>query len=166
MDFANLPIADSITDLNLGDKKRVLHDLAHRAAHAIKIDGDTVFQALMKREGLGSTGVGGGVAIPHARIRLKVPYGIIARLKHPIEFDAIDGEPVDLVCLLLLPEANEPGQLDAMACVARRLRDPEVRREMRRAPNRVMLYNVLTGRTIKTKGKQHRAVAAKFMPFL
>jgi nitrogen PTS system EIIA component len=153
MDFANLPIADSITDLNLGDKKRVLYDLAHRAAHAIKIDGDTVFQALMKREELGSTGVGEGVAIPHARIRLKEPYGIIARLKHPIEFNAIDGEPVDLVCLLLLPEANKPGQLDAMACVARRLRDPDVRREMRSAPNRVMLYNVLTGRTIKTKGK-------------
>jgi len=153
MDFADLPIADSITDLDVGDKRHLLHDLAYRASKTVSIDGDTIFHALLKREALGSTGVGDGVAIPHARMQVKQPYGMIARLKHPIEFNAIDGEPVDLVCLLLLPEANAPGQLDAMAAVARRLRDPNVRRELRNAPNRVILYNVLTARTIKTDRK-------------
>jgi nitrogen PTS system EIIA component len=158
MDFADLPIADSITDLGIRDKRRLLYDLAHRASESVKIDEDTIFEALMKREELGSTGVGNGVAIPHARMRLKQPYGIIARLKHPIDFNAIDGEPVDLVCLLLLPDkANVAGQPDAMAAVARRLRDPDVRREMRHAPNRVMLYNVFTGRMIKTNRKSSQA---------
>jgi nitrogen PTS system EIIA component len=109
---------------------------------------DVVFSALLKREELGSTGVGNGVAIPHVRLaQVKKPFGIMARLKHPIDFDSIDGEPVDLVCLLLLSNENEQAQLNTLAAVARRLRSSEVLEELRRAPNRVVFYNIMVGRT-------------------
>ena len=142
------PIVDAITDLPLYGKKEVLRDLAHRAALALKVEDDIVFNALLKREELGSTGVGNGVAIPHVRLeQVKKPFGIMARLKQPIDFDAIDGQPVDLVCLLLLSKENEQAQLNVLAAVARRLRTPEVLEQLRRAPNRVVLYNVMVGRT-------------------
>jgi Phosphoenolpyruvate-dependent sugar phosphotransferase system, EIIA 2 len=80
---------------------------------------------ILKREELGSTGTGGGVAIPHARIQeLNEPFGIFARLNRPIDFQAIDTRPVDLVFLLLLPGDPVGEQLKALATVARKLRDP------------------------------------------
>jgi PTS system nitrogen regulatory IIA component len=79
--------------------------------------------------------------------QVKNPFGIMARLKEPIDFNAVDGQPVDLVCLLLLSKENEKAQLNALAGVARRLRRPEVLEELRHAPNRVVLYNVMIGRT-------------------
>jgi PTS system nitrogen regulatory IIA component len=125
----------------------LLHDLSHGAALALKVDDAFVFDALLKREELGSTGVGNGVAIPHARLeQVKKPLGIMARLK-PIDFDSIDGQPVDLVCLVLLSKENEQAQLNTLAGVARRLRSPEVLEQMRRAANRVVLYNIMVGRT-------------------
>ena len=146
------PIVDTITDLPLHDKRGVLHDLAHRAAHALNIDDDIVFNALLKREELGSTGVGNGVAIPHVRLeQVKKPFGIMARLKEPIDFNAVDGQPVDLVCLILLSKGNEATQLNALAGVARRLRAPEVLQELRRAPNRAVLYNVMIGRAGRSR---------------
>jgi nitrogen PTS system EIIA component len=91
--------------------------------------------------------MGDGVAIPHVRLeQVKAPFGIMARLRAPIDFDAVDGQPVDLVCLLMLSKENEALQLKALAGVSRRLRSPEVRDELRRAPNRAVLYNVLIGR--------------------
>jgi PTS system nitrogen regulatory IIA component len=126
----------------------LLHDLAHRAALVLKVDDGIVFSALLKREELGSTGLGNGVAIPHVRLEhVKKPFGILARLKDPIDFDAIDGQPVDLVCLLLLSKENEQAQLSTLAAVARRFRRPEVLQELRRAPNRVVFYNIMVGRT-------------------
>jgi len=71
----------------------------------------------------------------------------MVRLKDPINFDSIDGQPVDLVCLLLLSKEKESAQLNALAGIARRLRRPELLEELRRAPNRVVLYNVMIGRT-------------------
>ena len=107
---------------------------------------------LLKREELGSTGVGNGVAIPHVRLeQVKRPFGIMARLKAPIDFNAVDGQPVDLVCLVLLSKGNAGAQLNALAGVARRLRAPEVLQELRRAPNRVILYNVMIGRVGRPK---------------
>src|SRR5712692_2395192 len=149
MDFEDIcPIVETITDLPLYDKRGLLHDLAHRAALVLSVDDDTVFKALLKREELGSTGVGNGVAIPHVRLeQVKRPFGIMARLKDPIDFNAVDGQPVDLVCLLLLSKENEGAQLNALAGVARRLRTPQVLQELRRAPNRVALYNVMVGRS-------------------
>jgi PTS system nitrogen regulatory IIA component len=88
------------------------------------------------------------VAIPHVRLeQVKNPFAIMARLREPIDFNAVDGQPVDLVCLLLLSKENEKAQLNALAGVARRLRRPEVLEELRHAPNRVVLYNVMVGRT-------------------
>src|SRR5262245_33297075 len=148
MDFEQIcPIVDTVIDLSVQNKRALLHDLAHRAAPVLKVDGNIVFSALLKREELGSTGVGNGVAIPHVRLeQVKKPFAIMARLKHPMDFDSIDGEPVDLVCLLLLPRENEPAQPNALAAVARRLRAPELREQLRRAPNRVVLYNLMVGR--------------------
>ena len=147
MNVEDLPIVDTVTDLPFNNKGSLLHDLASRAAATLGIDENVIFQALLRREDVGSTGVGGGVAIPHARLeQVKRPFGIMARLKQPIDFNAIDGLPVDLVCLLLLSKQNEAEQLHALAAVSRRLRNPEVVAELRRAPNRVVLYNVLVGR--------------------
>ena len=141
-------IVDTVIDLSVPSKRALLHDLAHRAALVLKVDDDVVFSALLKREELGSTGVGNGVAIPHVRLaQVKKPFGIMARLKHPIDFDSIDGEPVDLVCLLLLSNENEQAQLNTLAEIARRLRSPEVLEQLRRAANRVVLYNIIVGRT-------------------
>jgi PTS system nitrogen regulatory IIA component len=147
MNVEDLPIVDTVTDLPFNNKGSLLHDLASRAAATLNIDENVIFQALLKREEVGSTGVGHGVAISHARLeQVKRPFGIMARLKAPIDFNAIDGLPVDLVCLLLLSKQNEAEQLQALAAVSRRLRHPEVVAELRRAPNRVILYNALVGR--------------------
>ena len=141
-------IVDTVIDLSVRDKRALVHDLAHRAAVVLNVEDDVVFSALLKREELGSTGVGNGVALPHVRLeQVKKPFGILARLKQPIDFDAIDGQPVDLVCLLLLSKENEQAQLNVLAAVARRLRTPELLEQLRGAPNRVVLYNVMVGRT-------------------
>jgi nitrogen PTS system EIIA component len=151
MDFEDIcQIVDTVVDLPVHSKSALLHDLAHRAALVLKVDDDTVFSALLKREELGSTGVGNAVALPHVRLeQVKKPFGIMARLKQPIDFDAIDGQPVDLVCLLLLllSKEKEQAQLNVLAAVARRLRTPELLEQLRRAPNRVVLYNLMVGRT-------------------
>ncbi len=104
MDFEPIcRIIDTVIDLSLRDKRALLRDLAHRAAVVLNVDDDIVFSALLKREELGSTGVGNGVAIPHVRLeQMRNPFGIMVRLKDPIKLDSIDGQPVDLVCLLLL----------------------------------------------------------------
>jgi len=141
-------IIDTVVDLAAPNKRALLHDLARRAAAALNVDAGIVFNALLKREELGSTGVGNGVALPHVRLaQVRSPFAIMVRLKEPIDFDAVDGQPVDLVCLLLLSKENESAQLNALAGIARRLRRPELLEELRRAPNRVVLYNLMTGRT-------------------
>jgi len=105
---------------------------------------DQVASFLLKREDLGSTGIGKGVAIPHARLpELRRPCGLLARLKSPIEFDAIDGEPVDVVFVLLLPGAAENEALAALALVARALRAPETLARLRRAKNMSELYSAI-----------------------
>jgi nitrogen PTS system EIIA component len=149
MDFEGIcQIVDAVIDLSVSSKPALLHDLARRAAPVLKVADDVIFSALLKREELGSTGVGNGVAIPHVRLeQVKRPFGILTRLKQPIPFDAIDGQPVDLVCLLLLPKENGQAQLNTLAAVARRLRSSEVLEELRRAPNRVVFYNTMVGRT-------------------
>ncbi len=148
MNFEDIcQIVDCAVDLPYSDKTALLRDLANRAAHTLNVDGNIVFNALLKREELGSTGVGNGVAIPHVRLeQVEKPFGIMALLRNPIDFNAVDGQPVDLVCLILLSKTDEGAQLKALAGVARRLRIPEVLQELRRAPNRVVLYNVLTGK--------------------
>jgi PTS system nitrogen regulatory IIA component len=107
---------------------------------------DSILKALLAREGFGSTGIGDGTAIPHARVaKIKKPFGLLARLAHPVEFEAIDAQPVDLVFLLLLPAETQGEQLTALACVARRFRDPGALARLRRARDAEALYRALLG---------------------
>ena len=130
-----------LVGIRTSDKTRLLEDLCRRAASALKVDADKITADILKREELGSTGMGGGVAIPHARMAdVKRPFGLLARLKSAIEFDAIDRQPVDLVFLLLLPTAPAGEQLNALALVARTLRDADTARIARHATDPSGLY--------------------------
>ena len=115
-----LSAADVAVDVRTADKAGLLKELAARAAAVVRLPPEIVVTEIAKRDELGSTGIGGGVAIPHARLReVKSPFALLARLKMPIEFDAVDNRPVDLVFLLLLPASSQLDQLNALAAVAR-----------------------------------------------
>jgi nitrogen PTS system EIIA component len=140
-----LSAADVAINVRAADKASVLKELAARAAAALNLPVDKVVSEIEKRDELGSTGIGRGVAIPHARLReIEKPLALLARLKSPIEFDAIDGEPVDLVFLLLLPPASQLDQLNCLAAVARKLRDTNVLSSMRSATTTTELYRAAT----------------------
>ena len=133
--------SDVFVGIRASNKTLLLEDLCRRAASALKVDADKITTDILKREELGSTGVGGGVAIPHARIAdVKKPFGLLARLKSAIEFDSIDHQPVDLVFLLLLPTASAGEHLNALALVARKLRDTDIMHSARRAADPSGLY--------------------------
>ena len=133
-------------DVKARDKVRLLEQLSSEAAAATGLGAEEVVREIAKREELGSTGVGNGVALPHARLpSLKAPFALLACLRHPIDFDAIDGEPVDIVVLLLIPEAGDGAKGNALACVARALRDEETRRKLRSARSGETLYEVVAG---------------------
>lgn len=142
-----------ITGLRPADKVQLLQDLSRRAAKALGIDARTIIDALDQREALGSTGIGQGIAIPHAQIAgLQHAFGLFARLDRPIDFAAIDERPVDLVCLVLVPRDAGSEHLAALACVARRLRDPDVARDLRASRDADTVRARLTGLdTIPTK---------------
>ena len=134
-----------IVDLHAANKAGLLRDLAERAAGALGISADRVTSELLKREELGSTGTGGGVAIPHARMpELKRSFGMLVRLDKPLDFSAIDGQPVDLVFLLLLPAVPAGEQLSALASVARKLRDGSSTKSMRGTLNCAEIYKAVT----------------------
>src|SRR4249920_1400492 len=131
-------------DVKASDKSRLLEQLSTEAAAEAGLAADEVVREIAKREELGSTGVGNGVALPHARLpSLKAPFALFARLRHGIDFDAIDGEPVDIVVLLLIPEVGDSAKGNALACVARALRDTETLRKVRSAPDREALFRVI-----------------------
>jgi PTS system nitrogen regulatory IIA component len=135
---------DVMVDVRTPNKSALLRELADKAAAGLKLRVDQVAPLLLKREDLGSTGIGRGVAIPHARLlELDRPFGLLAKLKQPIEFDAIDGQAVDLVFLLLLPAAAENGQLGALALVARTLRPSEILVRLRRAKTASEIYSAV-----------------------
>ena len=98
-----LSATDVTADVTASDKHELLAELAQQAGAALDLPPEPILAELLKREELGSTGMGGGVAIPHARFhQVKKPFGMLARLRKPIDFDAVDGNPVDTVFLLLL----------------------------------------------------------------
>ena len=136
--------ANVVLDVRASDKSRLLQQLSTQAASELGLDPDEVFDQIAKREELGSTGVGNGVALPHARLpSLKAPFGLLARLRHGIDFEAIDGQLVDVVFLLLLPETGDGAQLNALASVARALREPDALRRLRQASDGEALYRAI-----------------------
>jgi PTS system nitrogen regulatory IIA component len=135
---------DVMIDVRASNKRLLLQEFAAKAADSLGLPVDQVAPYLLKREEFGSTGIGHGVAIPHARLSdLQRPYGLLAKLKQPIEFDAIDGQAVDIVFVLLLPAAADNGQLGALALVARTLRPPENLARIRSAKTTSELYSAL-----------------------
>ena len=132
-------------DVRAIDKSGLLRELAARAASALDLPVDAVASAIEKRDELGSTGIGSGAAMPHARMReVEKPFGVLARLANPVGFHAIDGQPVDIVFLLLLPASSQLEQINALAAVARKLRDTAVLRKLRGAISAAELYRGIT----------------------
>jgi len=132
---------DVMIDVRVSNKRVLLEEFAARAAASLGLPADRVAPCLLKREELGSTGIGRGVAIPHARLPdVQRPYGLLAKLNQPVEFDAIDGQAVDLVFVLLLPAAAEHEVLAALALVARTLRSPDTLARLRAAKDAAGLY--------------------------
>jgi PTS system nitrogen regulatory IIA component len=140
-----LSASDVVLGVRAKGKSSVLRELATRAASALGLSADAVATEIEKRDELGSTGIGSGVSIPHARFRdVKKAFGLLVRLEQPIEFDAIDGQPVDIVFLLVLPAASQLDQLNALAAVARKLRDRDVLRKLRAATTATELFRAVT----------------------
>ena len=125
-------------------KKALLAELASRAAAHFKLDERRLFDRLLERERLGSTGIGGGIAIPHARMAgISAPLGLFARLAQPIDFDSIDERPVDIVFLLVAPEGAGADHLKALARVSRLLRDRGLVEKLRATDSADALYALL-----------------------
>jgi PTS system nitrogen regulatory IIA component len=134
-----------IANLRASSKKQALHELARRAAEATGLHERAIFDVLLERERLGTTGVGNGIAIPHGKLAdLKRLYGLFARLDQPIDFDSIDEQPVDLIFLLLAPESAGADHLKALARVSRLLRDRSTCEKLRGANQPAALYALLT----------------------
>lgn len=125
-------------------KKALLAELAGKAAPLFKLDERRLFDRLLERERLGSTGIGGGIAIPHGRMAtLSKPVGLFARLGQPVDFDSIDERPVDTVFLLLAPEGAGADHLKALARVSRLLRDRSLVEKLRATESADALYALL-----------------------
>jgi PTS system nitrogen regulatory IIA component len=146
MDIADILTPDSvIASLRVTSKKQVLQELARRAAPIAGLPERLIFDVLLERERLGSTGIGMGVAIPHGRIaELGRLHGLFARLERPIDFAAIDDRPVDLIFLLLAPESAGADHLKALARVSRLFRNAAVCEKLRGTDNKDALYALLT----------------------
>ncbi len=131
--------------LKVANKRQLLQELAHHAAKLTGLDSRRVFETLLQRERLLSTGLGMGTAIPHGKFAgLDRIHGMFARLAKPTEFDAADEQPVDLVFLLLSPESASGDHLTALARVSRLLRDPALLQKLRGTDDAAALYAILT----------------------
>lgn len=145
-----MPLSDFLTQdaivagLKVNSKKQALQELAERAAAVSGLNEREIFDTLLQRERLGSTGIGHGIAIPHGKLA-KVPklFGVFARLDKPVDFEALDGEPVDLLFVLIAPESAGADHLKALARVARVLRDGNVTAKLRAAQDADALFAVL-----------------------
>ncbi|KAA5611341.1 PTS sugar transporter subunit IIA [Rhodovastum atsumiense] len=131
--------------LRAADKPALLAELGRRAEAVFGLSAPVVAAALAAREALGSTGVGAGIALPHARLEgVPGPVGFLVRLDRPLDYDAVDGRPVDLLVLLLSPPEDN-GHLQALAAVSRRLRDPAAAAALRKAPDAAALRDIFVG---------------------
>jgi PTS system nitrogen regulatory IIA component len=134
-----------IANLRATSKKQALQELARKAAELTHEHARAIFDVLLERERLGTTGVGAGIAIPHGKLPgLKRLFGVFARLEKPINFESIDDQPVDLIFLLLAPGTAGADHLKALARVSRLLRDRSVCEKLRGSDNSDALYALLT----------------------
>ncbi len=131
--------------LRVSGKKHALHELATHSARLTGLDDRAIFETLLQRERLGSTGIGEGIAIPHGKLAsLDRLFGLVARLDKPIDFEALDGQPVDILFLLLAPEHAGADHLKALSRIARVLRQPGTVERIRATRDAAALYAVLT----------------------
>jgi PTS system nitrogen regulatory IIA component len=149
MEIAELIAPEGVSaKLRVSSKKQALQELARRAAPLTGLPERTIFDVLLERERLGTTGVGHGVAIPHGKLgALRRLHGLFARLETPIDFDSIDDQPVDLIFLLLAPDNAGADHLKALAKVSRVLRDRATCEKLRGAETSEALYALLTEST-------------------
>ena len=140
-----LSLKGVLANLKAASKKQLLQELAAVAAQETGIHERTIFDVLLERERLGSTGVGKGIAIPHGKLgEIDRLYGVFARLPAAVDFEAIDEQPVDLIFLLLAPETAGADHLKALARISRLLRDDDVCFRLRGSDNAEALYALLT----------------------
>ncbi|MCW2573663.1 MAG: ptsN [Frankiales bacterium] len=146
-----MPLNDLISDqaiipaLKVSSKKAALQELSERAASLSGLSAREIFDAMLQRERLGSTGVGNGIAIPHGKLtRVEKIFGVFARLDRPIDYDAQDGAPVDLICMLVAPETAGADHLKALARVARIMRDSSFTARLRATKDPAALFLMLT----------------------
>jgi len=146
MEFSNLLKPEAIRIFSsVSSKKRLLHDLAGIAEMCYHTDYANTVEALIDREALGPTGVGGGIALPHARLEnLNHVVGAMILLESPVEFDAIDKQPVDVIFSLFAPKTAGVEHLKALALVSRTLREQSVVAKLRSNPDPTTLYTILT----------------------
>ena len=146
MEFSNLLKPEAIRIFSsVSSKKRLLHDLAGIAEMCYHTDYANTVEALIDREALGPTGVGGGIALPHARLEnLNHVVGALILLENPVEFDAIDKQPVDVIFSLFAPKTAGVEHLKALALVSRTLREQSVVAKLRSNPDPTTLYTILT----------------------
>jgi nitrogen PTS system EIIA component len=146
MSLTDLITTDGILPtLKVSNKKQALQELSERASAISGLPTREIFDALLQRERLGSTGVGNGIAIPHGKLaKCEKIFGIFARLDRPIDFEALDGAPVDLIFLLIAPEAAGADHLKALARIARVLRDNGLTTKLRATRDTSALFSVLT----------------------
>jgi nitrogen PTS system EIIA component len=149
MDLGDLIRPEAIIpSMQAGSKKSVLQALADQAAELSQVDAQTIFAALLHRERLSSTGMGKGIAIPHTRLTgIDRIVCVFARLDQPIDYEAADGEPVDLVFLLLAPESAGADHLNALSRISRLSREPATLETLRGCTTRSAIYAVLTQQT-------------------
>ncbi len=130
--------------LRVASKKQALQELSEVAATQCGLPAREIFDALLQRERLGSTGIGNGIAIPHGKLaKIDRIFGVFARAERPIDFEALDSEPIDLILLLLAPESAGADHLKALARAARLLRSPSITAKLRGTRDASMLYAIL-----------------------
>ena len=133
-----------LASLKAPNKKQLLQELSQAMAAQVAIDHRVIFETLLKREKLGSTGIGQGIAIPHGKLpSIARVYGLFARLAQPVEFDSVDGQPVDLIFVLIAPEGAGADHLKALARVSRLLRDRSLVDKRRATESAEALYALL-----------------------
>ena len=153
MEISDILTPDGVMpDLRASSKKQIIQEIAKQASEVTGQPERTIFDVLMEREKLGTTGVGNGVAIPHGKLAgLNKLHGLFARLERPVDFQSIDERPVDLICLLLAPKSAGADHLKALARVSRLLRDKRACEKLRGTDTKEALFALLT------ESAEHRA---------